>query len=235
MPQYYGRAGGVPTKKLTQKVIEDWWKRYGQIPDAQVRQQYFELAAVNEALRYMDPTTRAQYMQQLARDMPTVFSGYAGTPLEAPPVGGPREAGYAGELLGRERLQQAIQGLSAGNILKQLGQGYGRSDIENYLKSEAGVPLGYLQEYLQTAYQGYGTGIDRSTRAAQAQAQARLKELEAMAEQDKRYGSMLRLGQSLVSPSLTRRPLSGLVGTGRAATGMPGTRRGGIARQAWLT
>lgn len=234
MPQYYGRAGGIPTRKLTQKVIKDWWQRYGKIPDAQVRQQYFGLAAANEALQYMDPTTRAQYMQQLARDMPGVFSGYAGTQL-VEPVTGRQTAGYTGELLGKQRLAEAIQGLSAAKILKQLGQGYGRKDIENYLKSEAGVPLGFLQEYLQTAYQGYGTGIDRATRAQQAQAQARLKELEAMAERDQRYGSMLNLGRAIVNPAIGRRPASGLVGTGRATSGMPGPRRGGIARQPWLT
>lgn len=233
----YGRAPGIATSRISDEAIKKWREGHG-VPTYDTRQEAIQYAAMNEALRFMDPTTRGQYMRQMARDNPALFGGYAAANVPTPP-GGAAAQQYNEQMLAQERLNQAIKALSPGAIERELGRGKPKTQAqrlkEQYITSEAQAPLGFLSDYLRTAQQAYGTGVQRQTRAQRSFAEKRLAELTQQSQEKPQYGAMAQLGQALVSPAMGRAPSSGGLGTERATTGIPGERRGGAARNPWLT
>lgn len=237
-PGAYGRAPGVATSRVTQEAIRKWREGRG-IPSYGTRQEQLGAAAMNEALQFMDPTTRGQFMRQMARDMPMVFGGYAGAKTPAPPTGQAATA-YGDQMLSAERLGQAIKALSPSAVVGALGKGLPKTQAqrmkEQYITEEAQGPLGFLSDYLRTAQQAYGTGVGRATRAQRQYSERRLGELGQQAQERPEFGAMAQLGQALVNPALTRAPTSGGLGTYRSTvTPQAKPQRAGMFRAGELT
>jgi len=197
-----------------------------------------EAVVMNEALRYMDPTTRGQYMRQMQRDYPGLIGrgGAEGTAFRevgtpAPPTGGVAAQQYGEQMLTSDRLAQAIAGLSAAKV------GLARTGKRKSLGKDFGVPMEFLGDYLRSAQQAYGAGVGRQTRAQRAYSEQRLQELSGQAEQDPRLAAMAKLGGAIVNPAMTRAPASGGLGTRGATSAAPGgdVRRGVSRRNVALT
>jgi hypothetical protein len=228
-PPAYGYAGDTAaTRRLGEK--KGWAKKYS-------LEDRYSMAVYNQALQFLDPTSRGQIMRLMSQRMPEVFSGYASAETPAPPSGAAGRA-YAQQVLDKERLDAAVEALTGENIYsairggRKVTPGKG-AEIQAHLNRATGGGLSWLRDYLTTAQQAYGTGPERMTRAERAYAQSRLGELAERAGEGQGPGAAyLDLAKVLVSPALSQAPVSGGLGTGRATTRTGGEQvRGGVAKR----
>jgi hypothetical protein len=201
----------------------------------------YAMAVYNEALKYLDPTSRGQIMRLMSQRLPKGFADYAqaGTPQPLGP--GAAGAEYQAAVLSPERLGQAIQALSPTSVFSALKGGrkvapHKEGDVKRHIAQKTGGGLNWLNDYLRTAQQAYGTGAQRMSRAQRTYAQQRLGELGEGAQQGGIGARYIDLAKALVDPVLHKAPTSGGLGTQRAV-GTPGgkPKRGGSFAAGELT
>jgi hypothetical protein len=194
---YYGQAGRVPTSDIRAVLRSDRDYKRKYTPAQQAR-----MAVYNEALKYLDPTSRGQVMRQMAQEMPEVFRRYAGAPAPEPPTPGAAAGEYQAAILSPDRLAAAISGLApkAGSRVGTRGGQY------------------WLGDYLRTAKKAYGTGTERMSRAQRAYAEQRLGQLAEKAGQGGPGAGYVDLARALVDPVLHKAPTSGGLGTMRSVS-----------------
>lgn len=227
MAAYWGTRQGVrPTKAIAARPTEVY-KKYG-------AEALKRMAIYNQALPFLDPTSRGQIMRQMAQEMPELFGGYRAAPTPPPPPGmGPEARAYQESVLSPERLSQVIQAIDPASVVsalkggKEMNPAKRRAAVRN-LGETTGGGSNWLGDYLRTAQQAYGTGTQRMSRAQRAYAASRLGELEQRAQETGIGRDYMPLAQALVNPSLGQAPTSGGLGTFRStATPQPKPRRGG--------
>jgi hypothetical protein len=166
---------------------------------------FMRYQAFNQALQYVDPSTKASTQQYLARENPFLFRGYANVASATP-----EQVQEFSPEQQRERLTRAAEGLDYSKLYANLpataqqqvgasGQGEGQSAAR------------WLQDYLKTAAAGIG-----GTRAQKQFSAERLSTLDKEAAGKGELSNWATLAQNLVNPVQQRRMGSELVGQGRA-------------------
>lgn len=192
------------------------------IPPGMSPAEYMQLFVTNQMSQQLDPVSRQETQQQLARTNPMLFRAYGMQPMRnAAPVDQAPTADRLNQLAGsldfnavRAQLPASVQGAVGANV-----QGVGSG-------------LDWMRRYLQTSAQGAG-----GTRQQQQLAAGQLRNLEQEAESNRALGGYRNLAQNLTNPVLNRSSLSNIIGQGRALGSPSGgfRRRGVTARNPFAT
>ena len=198
-------AGGIP--QVTQTPEGRQVQLIGGVPAGMSPEEYGRLNVTNQMLQYLDPETRRETQQYLARANPDLFRAYGMNPNAGTPVA-PGQFDQAALI---NQIRAALTGLQAPGITSPAGVTPGQTSATPQSQ------LNWMRDYLNTAMGGLG-----GTRAQQQQAQGRLKTLEEEARQGgESLGQYLTLAENITNPlGAGRGPLSGLLGR-RRLSGQP--------------
>lgn len=187
---------------------------------------FMRYQAFNQALGYVDPTTKATTQQYLARENPFLFRGYANAPTASPE--GVQQ--YTPEQL-RTQLNQAAEGLDYNKLYANLPQ-TAKKQVGAADQGESQSAIRWLQDYLKTAASGVG-----GTRAQKQFAAERLSTLDREAEGKGDLANWATLAQNIVNPAQQRRMGTELIGQSRSVNQPFGAQynRGGFLRNVRAT
>ncbi len=163
--------------------------------------EYMNLFVTNKLSQELDPVSRQETQQWLARANPTLFRAYGMRPMQA---AAPVEAAPTAE-----RLNALAGQLDFGKLRAQLPLSVPAAIGEN--QQGTGGALDWTRRYLQTAAQGMG-----GTRGQQQLAAGQLRTLGQEAGGNPAMQQYQRLAENLVNPVLKQSSLSNMIGQGRA-------------------
>lgn len=198
----------------------------------------------NKMLGYVDPTTQSEIGSWLYRQSPTRWGAYQGQEGQAPPPPLP-SAGGGQEYLDANRLRQAAAQLTSEGLMEGL-PGWKKGGIHEVrvpermrkFEEQYGSQLGWLRDFLGTAAQAYGTGVERASRGQQSFAGKRLAQLSQEAQGAGALAPFTDLAEKIVNPALARTSAAGGLGEQRAVSGRTPDeyKRAGVsARNPWAT
>jgi len=193
------------------------------LPPGMNQQDYIQQYLTNQALQYMDPSSRQETQQYLARTNPGMFRAYG--MMQGGPTAPTQDTVDPAAL--RANIQNFANSMDFGRLSRELTPNLGGASLP-----AASSSMNWLQDYLRTAMGGMG-----GTRAQQQFSQARLGTLEREAQaKPQDLGQYLTLAENLTNPVTRRAPISGLIGGRRAVQqGSDFMRRGLVRRNPYAT
>lgn len=191
------------------------------IPPGMSQQDYMQLYVTNESLANLDPVTKQQTQEWLARANPMLFRAYG---MQAPPAtpAGALETGPTAESLNKVAAGLDFNKLKENLVLQP------RVKLAGNVGG-TGSSLAWMKNYLQTA----ATGIE-GTREQQLLAANKLGSLEQEAKGNN-MGQFASLAQSLVNPVLKKGSFSNMIGQGGALKKYGGGFKGFTTKNPYLT